>query len=320
MKVESASCVWRLPSRSGRRAAHAVSGRRAHAEGVCPPAPPGAQRRAARAQAGTARAVWPDVFVGDAVLKVTASASCARRSATIRSAALSSRRPTAAATGSSRRHAARPPPLPARGPSGDAPRVSYARSGSVNIAYQVVGSGPGGPGVRDGMGVAPRVLLERAVVRALSRPPVVHGAAHPVRQARHRPVGSGAGRSAPLARERMDDVRAVMEAAGSEHAVLLGISEGGRCAASLRPPTRQDRRADHDRQLRAPPAGARLPLGPHPRERDALLRPSSSRSGAGRSASKSARPRGSTIPAFRDWWASYLRMGASPGAAVALTR
>ena len=25
-------------------------------------------------------------------------------------------------------------------------------------------------------------------------------------------------------------------------------------------------------------------------------------------------------PAFRDWWASYLRMGASPGAAVALTR
>src|SRR4029079_13463809 len=25
-------------------------------------------------------------------------------------------------------------------------------------------------------------------------------------------------------------------------------------------------------------------------------------------------------PAFREWWASYLRMGASPGAAVALTR
>ena len=29
---------------------------------------------------------------------------------------------------------------------------------------------------------------------------------------------------------------------------------------------------------------------------------------------------GRTTPAFRDWWASYLRMGASPGAAVALTR
>jgi hypothetical protein len=27
-----------------------------------------------------------------------------------------------------------------------------------------------------------------------------------------------------------------------------------------------------------------------------------------------------TDPAFREWWASYLRMGASPGAAVALTR
>ena len=25
-------------------------------------------------------------------------------------------------------------------------------------------------------------------------------------------------------------------------------------------------------------------------------------------------------PQFRDWWATYLRMGASPGAAVALTQ
>ena len=31
-------------------------------------------------------------------------------------------------------------------------------------------------------------------------------------------------------------------------------------------------------------------------------------------------PSRASDPAFRDWWASYLRMGASPGAAVALTR
>jgi hypothetical protein len=31
-------------------------------------------------------------------------------------------------------------------------------------------------------------------------------------------------------------------------------------------------------------------------------------------------PSKATDPAFREWWASYLRMGASPGAAVALTR
>ena len=31
-------------------------------------------------------------------------------------------------------------------------------------------------------------------------------------------------------------------------------------------------------------------------------------------------PSKASDPAFREWWASYLRMGASPGAAVALTR
>ena len=48
------------------------------------------------------------------------------------------------------------------------------------------------------------------------------------------------------------------------------------------------------------------------RDRRALGRPGRHR-GAGAE-------RGRTIPAFRDWWAAYLRMGASPAAAVALTQ
>jgi pimeloyl-ACP methyl ester carboxylesterase len=44
--------------------------------------------------------------------------------------------------------------------------------------------------------------------------------------------GSGTGLSDPLSRppdlvERMDDIRAVMEAAGSENAALFGVSDGG---------------------------------------------------------------------------------------------
>ena len=35
----------------------------------------------------------------------------------------------------------------------------------------------------------------------------------------------------PILEERMDDVRAVMDAAGSERAALLGVSEGGPMSA-----------------------------------------------------------------------------------------
>jgi pimeloyl-ACP methyl ester carboxylesterase len=50
----------------------------------------------------------------------------------------------------------------------------------------------------------------------------------------------GTGLSDPVTRmptleQRMDDVRAVMDTVGSKRAVLLGVSEGGRSAASSRP-------------------------------------------------------------------------------------
>ena len=70
------------------------------------------------------------------------------------------------------------------------------------------------------------------------------------------------------------------------------------------------------RRMKAPD----YPWGATQEERDALLPDDPRRSGAARSASRSARRRAPPTQAFRDWWASYLRMGASPGAAVALTR
>jgi hypothetical protein len=46
----------------------------------------------------------------------------------------------------------------------------------------------------------------------------------------------------PILEERMDDVRAVMDAAGSERAALLGVSEGGPLAALFARPIRSGRR------------------------------------------------------------------------------
>ena len=80
------------------------------------------------------------------------------------------------------------------------------------------------------------------------------------------------------------------------------------------------RALDHDRHVRQAAVGARLPVGARRRGarafcdeiRDALGR-------AGRHRGARAEPCAHD-PAFRDWWAPTCGMGASPGAALALTR
>ena len=67
----------------------------------------------------------------------------------------------------------------------------------------------------------------------------------------------------PTLEQRMDDVRAVMEAVGSERAALMGVSEGGPLCSLFATtyPTRTLGAGD-DRHLRAAAVGARLPVGP----------------------------------------------------------
>ena len=112
-----------------------------------------------------------------------------------------------------------------------------------------------------------------------------------------------------------------MEAAGSERAVLMGVSEGGPlCSAVCRHLSAAHRSARHDRQLRAPPAGrTTIPGAPTREERDRFCQTILDEWGGPVGIEERAPSRASD-PAFREWWASYLRMGASPGAAVALTR
>ena len=125
----------------------------------------------------------------------------------------------------------------------------------------------------------------------------------------------------PTLEQRMDDVRAVLDAVGSRQAALLGVSEGGPLCSALRHDlSGADARAGDDRHLRQAALGARLPVGADARAARALPRGDPARRGAARSASRRARRASPHDPAFRDWWSTYLRMGASPGAALALTQ
>ena len=104
------------------------------------------------------------------------------------------------------------------------PRTQYARSGDLSIAYQVVGDGPLDvvvvPGfishVELGWELPPlRHVIERVAsfARLIMFDKRGTGLSDPVTVA-------------PTLEERIDDVRAVLEAAGSERAALVGLSEG----------------------------------------------------------------------------------------------
>lgn len=104
------------------------------------------------------------------------------------------------------------------------PQTRYARSGEVGIAYQVVGEG------ELDLVVAFPFLSHLDLMWEM--PPIAHFLERLAGFARvlvfdRRGVGlSDPVAGAPTLEERMDDVRAVMDAAGSERAALLGMSEG----------------------------------------------------------------------------------------------
>jgi class 3 adenylate cyclase len=103
-------------------------------------------------------------------------------------------------------------------------KTKYARSGEVSIAYQVVGDGPIDLIYVPGFVSHVELIWEfPAAVRLIER------LASFSRLILFDKRGSGLSDpvvGAPTLEERMDDVRAVMEAAGSERAALLGVSEG----------------------------------------------------------------------------------------------
>src|SRR6478672_2532174 len=107
------------------------------------------------------------------------------------------------------------------------PETHYAKSGDINIAYQVVGDGPFDlvyvPGWVSNVELQwekpkPARFLER--LASFSRLILFdkRGTGMSDRVSNDR---------LPTLEQRMDDVRAVLDAVGSENAALLGHSEGG---------------------------------------------------------------------------------------------
>jgi pimeloyl-ACP methyl ester carboxylesterase len=260
-------------------------------------------------------ALWADVFVGDAVLK-----SSIRE---LRKALGDDPHAPRFIETAHRRGYRFVAPVSlveaSAAPALASPRVSYAKSGEVNIAYQVIGSGE--VDLVFVMGWVSHLECfwsEPSFARFLTR---LSGLARLILFDKR---GTGLSdrvsiHELPTLEQRMDDVRAVMEAAGSRRAVLLGVSEGGPLCA-LFAATHPDRTealimvGSYARRLR----DASYPWGVTREERDRFCQTILDEWGGPVGIEERA-PSRAADPAFRDWWASYLRLGASPGAAVALT-
>jgi class 3 adenylate cyclase len=104
------------------------------------------------------------------------------------------------------------------------PDTRYARSGDVHVAYQVFGAGDLDIVLVNGLISHVELLWEHEHARRC-----LEAMAAFARVITFDRRGSGLSdpvTGAPTLEERMDDVRAVMDAAGSQRAALVGISEG----------------------------------------------------------------------------------------------
>jgi pimeloyl-ACP methyl ester carboxylesterase len=194
----------------------------------------------------------------------------------------------------------------------------YARSSDVHIAYQVVGDGPRDLVLVPGWISNIEVFWEEpSVARFFER------LASFARLILFDKRGTGLSdrvSDMPNLETRMDDVRAVMDAAGSERAALMGYSEGGPLCA-LFAATYPERAM----ALIALGSYARLKAAPeYPTVRPAAM----NEAWIAECERDWGSPvgldlRGPTIandPQMRQWWARFLRMSASPAAAIALIR
>ena len=198
------------------------------------------------------------------------------------------------------------------------PPTRYAKSGGVNIAYQTVGIGPRDlvlvPGWVSNLDV---FWEEPALARMFTR------LASFSRLILFDKRGTGLSdrvHDMPSLEVRMDDVRAVMDAVGSQRAALLGYSEGGAMCA-LFAATYPDRVSAlimdgaFSRRTKAPG----YPWGPT-REQFLAFAEEVERDWGGAVGMETRWPSQVRDERCRQWWARWLRSSASPAAAAAVLR
>ena len=198
-------------------------------------------------------------------------------------------------------------------------QIRYADSEGVQIAYEAFGSGPRDLVFVQGWVTNLELLWEqpraaRSLKRLGSFCRVINFDKRGTGLSDRVPVDQ-----LPTLEQRMDDVRAVMDAAGSERAVLFGHSEGGPMCALFAAayPQRTEgliiygsfavRRRHPD-----------YPWAPTREERQRHV-VAVKQGWGGIVHLPDLAPGVLSDEEFRDWWARYLRSSASPAAAAALT-
>ncbi|HKX01081.1 MAG TPA: adenylate/guanylate cyclase domain-containing protein [Methylomirabilota bacterium] len=198
------------------------------------------------------------------------------------------------------------------------PETRYARSGDVNIAYQVVGRGPRDLVFVPGWVSNVELLWEEpTMVRFIER------LASFSRLILFDKRGTGLSdrvANIPDLETRMDDLRAVMDAVGSARAALLGVSEGGPMSV-LFAATYPERTAamimiaGFPRRTWAPD----YPWGPKAAEFESFVEKAVSEWGGTAQLDVRA-PSLAHDARFCEWYSRLLRMSASPGAVRALMK
>ena len=200
------------------------------------------------------------------------------------------------------------------------PETKYAKSGDLHIAYQVVGNGaldlvivPGFVSHLEAAWEEPSFARFYELLSSFSRLILFDKR------------GTGLSdrvpdTAFPTLEQRMDDVRAVMDAVGSERAALFGISEGGPMSI-LFAATYPDRVSalilygTIAKGVRAPD----YPWGSTYEEWEEFFTAVPQIWGTTEAGEEWA-PSLANDERFKQWRARYLRLGASPGAVIALWR
>ena len=201
------------------------------------------------------------------------------------------------------------------------PQTRYATSDDLNIAYQVFGDGPRDLVYVPGWVSNVELMWDDPVLASILRR---LGSFARVITFDKRGTGMSdrvPNTALPGPEERMDDVRAVMDAAGSERAPLFGHSEGG-TMATLFAATYPERT---EGLILASTYAKRIwsedyPWAPQPDDREAEIQATEDHWGDPDAIPRYILGERDSDTAFREWVALYFRMSASPKAAAQLLR
>ncbi|MEP5340716.1 MAG: alpha/beta fold hydrolase [Algibacter sp.] len=199
------------------------------------------------------------------------------------------------------------------------PNTKYTKNGHINIAYQVFGSGPidlvyipGWVSNIDWMWICPELVDFFKELGKIARVILFD----------KRGTGlSDRTTKLPTLEQRMDDIRAVMDAAGSQKAALFGHSDGGAISA-LFAATYPNRTISliafgiFAKRIYAPD----YPWAPTKEERQVVYDMVENSWGTVDMNLEALAPSKANDKVFMDWLANYFRSGLSPNAAIMLTK